>query len=232
MSPNDPVASFLFWSATTIALYLATRLAHRRWPRWWTSPLVATPAALIAMAAALHVSYREYLQSTRWLMVLLGPAVVAFAVPIYEQRALIRRFWPVLVVGVLAGSATAMATAWCLASLLGLDSGVRLSLLPRSISTPFAMKVSDAIGGAPSLTAIFVIFTGIFGAALGEALLSWMPLRSSAARGALFGMGAHACGVAKASLHGQEEASIASLVMVLAGLANVLAAPLVAQFLG
>lgn len=232
MAWSNPVAAFLFWSAATIAFYLGSRLAYRRWPHWWLSPLLATPALVVGLALALHASYQEYRESTHWLMTLLGPTVVAFAVPIYEQRTLIRRFWPVLLAGVAAGSVTAMATAWGLASLLGLGGDLRLSLLPRSISTPFAMTVSGEIGGAPNLTAVFVIFTGVFGAMLGELLLAWLPLRSSAARGALFGMGAHGCGVAKASTHGREEATIASLVMVLAGLANVLAAPFIASFLG
>jgi putative effector of murein hydrolase len=99
------------------------------------------------------------------------------------------------------------------------------------MSTPFAMTVSGDIGGVPNLTAVFVIFTGVFGAALGEAMLAILPLRSVLARGALFGMGAHAAGVAKAHEIGREEGSIAGLVMVLVGLLNVLAAPLLVHVL-
>ena len=47
----------------------------------------------------------------------------------------------------------------------------------------------------------------------------------------MFGMGAHSIGVAKANQIGREEGSIAGLVMVLVGLLNVLAAPLLAQVL-
>ncbi len=231
MPGTNDALSVLFWSATTIALYLAARHVHRRWPWWWTSPLVTTPALLGVIAGTLHTSYSEYIRSTHWLMVLMGPATVAFAVPIYEQRAVIRRYWPVLIVCVLAGSAVAMATAWFLASLLGLTGSLRLSLLPRSISTPFAMSVSGDIGGTPDLTAVFVVITAVFGTAIGELLLSLLPLKTGAARGALFGMGAHGAGVAKAGTIGQEEASVASLVMVMAGLVNVLAAPLVAWLL-
>jgi len=90
------------------------------------------------------------------------------------------------------------------------------------------MSVSGDIGGIPDLTAVFVVLTGIFGAVLGELLLAWLPLRSALARGALFGMGAHGAGVAQARRMGQEEGAIASLVMILAGLCNVLAAPLLA----
>lgn len=228
MSAIEPVAAGFFWPLATIGLYYLSKALYRRWPSLWLSPLVAAPTVLIAIALAMHANYQDYMHESRWLLALLGPATVAFAVPIYEQRGLITRYWPVLLFGVTVGSATAMASAWGLASLFGLDESLRLSLMPRSISTPFAMVVSGDIGGVPNLTAVFVVITGLFGAVVGQALLRLLPLRSGMARGALFGMGAHGIGVAKAHEIGREEGSIAGLVMVLVGLTNVLAAPLIA----
>jgi putative effector of murein hydrolase len=191
--------------------------------------MLTAPTFLVLIALALHVAYRDYIAGTHWLVTLFAPATVAFAIPIYEQKALIRRFWPLLAVGVVVGSVTAIGSSWMLSNLLGLDDGLRLSLLPRSISTPFAVIVSGEIGGTPSLTAMFVLVTGIFGAAIGECVLAWLPLRSALARGALFGMGAHAFGTAKAHSINAELGSIAGLVMVFVGLLNVLAAPLLAR---
>ncbi|MDR3641935.1 MAG: LrgB family protein [Humidesulfovibrio sp.] len=226
-----PLLVGLFWSAATIALYCGARWVNRRRPRWWSSPLTLAPLLLIGLALVLHVGYSEYIRGTHWLVTMLGPVTVAFALPIFEQRAVIRRHWPVLLAGVVTGNAIAMLTAWGLATELHLSGVVRLSLLPRSVSTPFAMTVSGDIGGVPDLTAVFVVLTGICGAMLGELLLAWLPLRSPLARGALFGMGAHGAGVAQARRMGQEEGAIASLVMILAGLSNVLAAPLLAMVL-
>ncbi|MFS8048324.1 LrgB family protein [Rhizobium sp. BR 314] len=228
MSIIEAIASGLFWPLATIVLYYLSKALYRRWRSLWLSPLIAAPAVLIVVALVLHTSYQDYMHDSRWLLALLGPATVAFAVPIYEQRDLIRRYWPVLLFGVAVGSTTAMLSAWWLASLLGLDESLRLSLMPRSISTPFAMVVSGDIGGVPNLTAVFVVVTGLFGAVVGQTLLRLLPLRSGIARGALFGMGAHGVGVAKAHEIGREEGSIAGLVMVLVGLTNVLAAPLIA----
>lgn len=221
----------VLWSVLTIGLYLAGKAVYRRRTSWWLSPLLVTPGVLLLIAMASHVSYREYIRGTHWLVALLAPATVSFAVPIYERRSLIRRHWPLLAVGILAGSSTAMISAWMLSSLLGLDETVRLSLLPRSLSTPFAMIVSGDIGGLPSLTAVFVVITGVLGAALGEGLLNYLPLRSSLARGALLGMGAHGAGTAKAYQIDEEIGAIAGLVMVLVGLLNVLAAPIIAHIL-
>ncbi len=95
------------------------------------------------------------------------------------------------------------------------------------MSTPFAMEVSGDIGGAPDLTACFVAMTGVLGAVLGDFMLAWLPIRSSLARGALFGIGAHGAGTARAYGIGREEGSVAGLVMMLAGLTSVLVAPLI-----
>ncbi len=225
------VETTLFWSAVTIGCYLLARLVHRRMDAWWTTPLLLAPVAVGAIALSLNARYDSYAASTHWLVLMLGPATVAFAIPIHAQRALIRRYWPVLLVGVVVGSAIAMGTAFLLAALLDLPQSLQLSLMPRSTSTPFAMTVSGDIGGIPDLTAVFVILTGISGAALGDLLMKVMPLRSAVSRGALLGMGAHAAGVARAHRLGGQEGSIAGLVMVLAGLFNVLMAPLVAGLL-
>ncbi|MBS7544958.1 LrgB family protein [Ancylobacter oerskovii] len=227
----EPLAGALLWSLVTIGFYWGAKRLHRRWPHWWLSPLMVTPLLIGGVVLALHAGYRDYIGGTRWLVLLLGPATVAFAIPIYEQRGLIRRHWPVLLIGMVVGSATSLLTSWGLATLVGLDGALRLSLLPRSISTPFAMEMSGDIGGLPDLTAVFVVITGIAGAAMGDLILARVPIASALARGALFGIGAHGAGTARAHQIGEVEGTVAGLVMVLVGLLNVLAAPLLVHLL-
>ena len=219
------------WCVFTLICYGLARAWHRRLGRWFSSPLLVTWALCFSLALILHADYRRYLQGTHWLLVLLGPATMAFALPIYEQRRLIRKYGGILVIGVLAGSAIAFASSWLLSWALGLSSQLQWSLLPRSVTTPFAMEFSRRVGGSPELTATCVVVTGLLGASLGELLVRWMPLRSGFARGALFGMGAHAVGTAKAREVGELEGSVAGLTMVLAGLLCVLLAPLAAHLL-
>lgn len=227
----EPAFQMLVWSVVTIGLYGLSKHVYGKWPRWWLMPLAVTPVLIAVTLLAFHANYHEYIGGTRWLVLLLGPATVAFAIPIYEQRALIRRHWPTLLVGMIAGSLTAIASSWVLATLVGLDRTVLLSLLPRSISTPFAMEVSGDIGGIPDLTAVFVVVTGIAGALIGDMILARIPLASALARGALFGVGAHGAGTARAHQIGETEGAVAGLVMVLVGLLNVMAAPFVAYAL-
>lgn len=221
----------LLWLVLTLGGYYALKPLYRWHPRWWTSPLFTVPLLLAALGWPLGMNYPMYIRDTHWLVLMLGPATAAFALPVFRHRQLIRVHWPALLVGVLGGSAMAITSAWGLATLCGLDDVVRRSLLARSITTPLAMLMSADMGGVPELTALFVVITGVAGIALGELLLRCLPLRSALARGALFGVGAHGAGTAKAYDVGHEEGSVASLAMVLAGLLNVLMAPALASLL-
>ena len=116
----------LFWLALTLAAYLASRWLYRRTGRYLMSPLILVPALLLAVAVPLHTAYAEYSRNTHWLMGVLGPVTVAFAVPIWQQRAMLARHWPALLVGMVAGSAASIASSWSLAHLLALDDAISL----------------------------------------------------------------------------------------------------------
>ncbi|HTH75193.1 MAG TPA: LrgB family protein, partial [Trinickia sp.] len=87
----------------TIVFYAVGKRLYARFRRPWLTPLVIVPAMLAAVVLAMHIPYSVYFADTRWLMWLLGPATVAFAVPIYEYRDLMRRHWISLAAGVTVG---------------------------------------------------------------------------------------------------------------------------------
>ncbi|HKR39999.1 LrgB family protein [Paraburkholderia sp. EG287A] len=209
----------------TVALYFASKALYARFRSPWLTPLVAVPAVLGVFVLVLHIPYPVYFQDTRWLMWLLGPATVAFAVPIYEYRDLLKRHWISLTVGVTVGIIVAVGGSLALAKLLHLSPDLQRSLMTRSISTPFALAVSDKIHAPRDLTALFVIATGVCGMLFGELVLGLVPLRTRLARGALFGAAAHGVGTAKARELGSEEGVVASLTMMIAGVVMVLLAP-------
>jgi predicted murein hydrolase (TIGR00659 family) len=210
----------------TVALYFASKALYARFRSAWLTPLLAVPAVLAAIVVLAHIPYPVYFQDTRWLMWLLGPATVAFAVPIYEYRELLKRHWISLTVGVTVGIVVAVGGSLMLAKLLHLSPELQRSLMTRSVSTPFALAVSDRIHAPRDLTALFVIATGVCGMLFGELVLGLVPLRTRLARGALFGAAAHGVGTAKARELGSEEGVVASLTMMIAGVVMVLLAPM------
>ncbi|MGF6938978.1 putative effector of murein hydrolase [Paraburkholderia sp. UCT70] len=210
----------------TIALYFASKGLYARVRSPWLTPMLTVPAALVAIVVLAHIPYSLYFEDTRWLMWLLGPATVAFAVPIYEYRALLKRHWISLSVGVTVGILVGVGGSLMLAKLLHLSPDLQRSLMTRSVSTPFALAVSDRIHAPKDLTALFVIATGVCGMLFGEIVLAIVPLRTRLARGALFGAAAHGVGTAKARELGSEEGVVSSLTMMIAGVAMVLLAPI------
>jgi len=223
---------WLLWSGVTVGCYLAARTLYRRWRQWWLMPLAITPLMIGVVLVVAHVPFAQYRTGTHWLTWLLGPAVTAFAIPMYDERALIARRWRELLLGTVTGSVVAIGSGWALASLVGIDGALRLTLLPRSISTPFAMELSASIGGVPELTAMFVVITGVLGAVLGEIVLARGWLRSPIALGAMFGVAAHAAGTAHAHKLNPEVGAVAGVAMVLTGILNVLLTPLIQLTLG
>ncbi|MGC3965633.1 MAG: LrgB family protein [Rhodocyclaceae bacterium] len=224
------------WLATaclvvTVALYFAMKRVHRQYKRAWLSPMIVVPAILICALLVTHIPYVTYASRSHWLSWMLGPATVAFAIPIYDYRDTIRRHWLPLVVGVCVGMTVAVVSSVALARLMHLPEALERSLAVRSISTPFAMIAAPELGGAADLAAVFVVVTGVCGMMLGEWLLAFLPVRSSLARGALFGAGAHAAGTATAHGRSVDEGVVSSLTMIVAGVLMVIIAPLLAQIL-
>jgi putative effector of murein hydrolase len=139
------------WSSLTILVYLGNRFLYQKHRAWWLSPILASPMALCLGAYSSGTTYRTYIHGTHWLVQLLGPVTVAFAVPIYRYRVLIRKNCVYLAVGILVGCLVASITSWGLATMFHMDRTIVLSIIPRSMSTPFAMSVSRRIGGNPGL---------------------------------------------------------------------------------
>ncbi|WP_374356471.1 LrgB family protein [Chitinimonas sp.] len=229
MTHDDLLAALCF--VATLAVYLLARRLHLRFRKFWCAPIIVTPLCMLGLLLLADIPYSIYFADTRWLMWLLGPTTVAFALPIYQQRQLIRRYPLSLTVGVVTGVLLGVGSSWILARLFVLPPMVAHSLLTRSISTPFALTAANEFGGSRELVVLFVMLTGIVGMLVGEVLLGWLRVHSSIARGASLGAAAHAVGTAKARELGQEEGAVSSLTMMFAGIVMVLLAPWLAHWL-
>jgi len=218
------MASFLCL-AWTVALYFAIKPFYLRRPTLWRSPAIVVPLLTIVLLLVAGIPYTAYVADTRWMVWLLGPATIAFAVPIYEHRAIVRRHWLALALGVVAGMLVAMVSARLLAEAFHFSNEVSSSLMARSVSTPFAVAVVSHTGGSADLVSLFTVMTGLVGMIAGDTVLALLRLRSPVAQGASLGAAAHGFGTARARQRHTEEGVVASLTMVLAGVLMVIAGP-------
>ncbi|EKN3404157.1 LrgB family protein [Yersinia enterocolitica] len=227
---NDFIISIACFLAT-LALYFANKKLYRRRRSLLLMPLVLTPMVLVLLLVVTHISYQDYIGETHWLLWLLGPATIAFAVPVYENLSIIRRHWLSLTAGVITAITVAVVSSVWLAKLLTLSEEVQRSLAVRSITTPFALEAAKQLGGQPDLVALFVVITGVFGMAVGDLLFLRLSVRSGLAKGAGLRASSHGAGTAKAYEMGQQEGVVSSLVMMLAGIITVIGAPLMGHLL-
>lgn len=195
----------------TLALYFANKRLYRRFHRLPLMPLVFTPILLVLILVFGHISYQNYMGEAHWLLWLLGPATIAFAVPVYDNLAVIKRHWMSLTAGVTTAVVVAVTSSVWLARLFTLPDEIQRSLAVRSITTPFALAAAKPIGGQPELVALFMR----------------LAIREGMAKGAGFGAASHGAGTARSYELGPQEGVVASLVMMLSGVVMVLAAPLV-----
>lgn len=216
------VISFL----TTIFCYAGAKYLYKKSRLAFLSPLVLCPFLLIALILLFHISYETYSTGTQWITDMLQPAMVAFAVPLYKYRMLLKKYALEIAGGVFGGSVIAVISSVLYGKWLHLTPQLLDSLAPRSITTPMAMNLSQTIGGLPEMTASFVILTGIAGIVAGPLILRWFPIRHQVSKGMLLGMGAHGAGTARAYELGSLEGAIASLTMIVAGIITIMIAPM------
>ncbi|EMK6668729.1 LrgB family protein [Vibrio fluvialis] len=215
----------------TLMFYYGSKLLYRRKRTIFLMPLLLAPLLLVVVVMGFHIPYQDYMAESHWLLWMLGPATVAFAIPVYDNRYLIQRHWLSLSVGVMVSVVVAVGSTVLLARWLELPELLQRSLAMRSITTPFAVEATKSIGGQSDLTALFVVLTGVIGMAVGEVVLTVLSIRSRLGKGASLGASAHGAGTAKAYQIGNSEGVVSSVVMMIAGMVTVLIAPLIGKIL-
>lgn len=212
----------------TVAIYLGSRWLYRRRPRVLLNPIFVSPLLISTGLLIGRIDYGDYLAAgAQWLSFLLGPATVALAVPMYRNRHLLRRYGLELGAGVILGAAVALVTSVGPVVWLGWDWELAVSLAPRSVTTPIAMEFARTYGGEPVMAAVFVIATALVGIVVGPLLIRWLRIRSAVARGALFGVGAHGIGTARAFEFGETEGTVSGVAMILTAFATLALAPFI-----
>ncbi len=195
------------------------------------NPVLIAVVIVVALLKLTGTDYLTYFDGAQFVHFLLGPATVALAIPMFQQLEQLRKSLLSVLVAVVAGSLTAMASAVAIAWALGATRETILSLAPKSVTMPIAMGITEQIGGLPSLTAVLVILTGMTGAMLATVTLNLVRVRDWRARGLAAGVAAHGIGTARALSVHPVAGAFAGLAMGLNGVATAVLLPLLASWL-
>ncbi|MGC9467018.1 MAG: LrgB family protein [Anaerolineae bacterium] len=219
-------SSPLLWLTVTLITYRAAEAAYDRLGFAWLNPVLISIVIVVATLLVTQTSYEDYFAGVQLIHLLLGPATVALAVPLYHRIERLRQMTGPIVGALLVGSCVAVGSAVAIGWLLGASPATLLSLAPKSVTTPIAMGVSEKIGGLPSLTAVLVILTGIVGAITAEPVLNLLRVEDHSIRGFAVGVAAHGIGTARAFQMDDEAGAFSGLGMGLNGILTAVLVPI------
>lgn len=215
--------------ATLIAYMLSLRL-FRRYRA--LHPVLVSSAILIALLLLLRIPYESYQAGGQWITLLMGPAIVALAVPLYTHWPRIKAAWRPIVLGVTTGTLASLAANAAIVAALGGERELLLSMLSKSATTPISIELTRLFGGVPALAAVFTVLTGLFGSMIGSWFLRKVGMKSDMAIGIAVGTAAHGIGTGKVLRDSELQGAYSGLAMGLTGLVmSVAAMPIVAWLL-
>ena len=232
MLAPGPTATTLLCIGITVPAYVLVRALYLRYKHPLLNVVALGAALIITILVLCGLTYKDYTPAKNIMTALLGPATVGLAVPLYRYRMLLARNGAAILGSVALGSFLAMLLAAVLTRLGGLPDEVVMSILPKSVSIPFAVEIAKIYNGVPPLAAAFVVATGTSGSLLGGWLLNLARVGDPTARGLAFGTVSHGQGTATALMEGEQQGAMAGLAMILSGILTAGFAPVVVWLLG
>ena len=170
----------LIWSSVTLAVFIAARwlFVRTRFPLF--HPVLVSTLTLVALVEISGRRYADYGQGTQWLGWILGPGVVAMAVPVYHSRVLILKQAGLLLAVVLAAAAALGALfGFAVFGLFGVEVllGVAVEIAFASLGGALAWKARREgwLSAALRRTAAPAVVVLIAVMALGAAIDHWLP---------------------------------------------------------
>ena len=191
------------------------------------NPLLIANILIVGFLLTTGISLESYNVGGDYISVMLSPATVVLAVPLYRQISKLKQFWKPILAGIFAGSLTSLACVIVVSKLVGLSDTLMLSLLPKSITIPMGSVVSAQIGGIPPVTIIAITITGITGAVAAPAVCRFCRIKNKVAQGIAIGTASHALGTTRAMEMGEVQGAMSSLSIGVAGLFTAIVAPFI-----
>lgn len=222
--------SVFFAVVLTLITYLIGLGLKKRFRLAIFNPLLVSAALMIVVMILFRIDYSVYEAGAKYINFFLTPSTVALAVPLYEQLEPLKKNWPAILLGILAGALTSAVCVLVLAVMFGFTHAQYVTLLPKSVTTAIGMGVSQELGGIVPITVAVIAITGVLGNMMADFLCRLFKITDPIAKGIGIGSSAHAMGTARAMEIGEVEGAMSSLSIVVSGVITVFIAALFAKF--
>ncbi|MDR1903557.1 MAG: LrgB family protein [Treponema sp.] len=215
---NEPV----FGIALSLAAFWIGGEIQKRTRLIICNPLLIAIALVIAVLLVFRIPYDYYYAGGAVIDVFLVPATVCIALSIHTKIDILKKNWLPILAGCIAGSLASMLCVYGLCRLFNLDEEILRSMLPKSVTTPIALGISEGNSGIASITVLSVLFSGITGNVLAPALIKCLRIKDPIAAGLSIGACSHAIGTSKALEIGETEGAMSGLAIGVCGIITVI----------
>lgn len=195
------------------------------------NPLLIAILLVICFLLIFNIDYDTYNRGGQFINMFLGPATVVLAVPLYKQINLLKKYFIPIFIGILVGSIISILSIILISNYIGFDSPITIALIPKSVTTPIGVEITNQLGGITSITVLAIIISGIVGAMIGPVLCNIFKIKNKIAIGISFGTSSHAMGTSKALEIGETEGAMSSLSIGIAGILTVFLSPIIFNLL-
>lgn len=215
----------VFWGiGATLIAYIIGLLLKKKFKLFIFNPLLVAIALCIALLAVTGIKYEEYNNGAQHISILLTPATVCLAIPLYEQLQLLRKNYIAILIGIASGVLTSGFTIFLMSLLFNLNHTQYVTLFPKSITTAIGIGLSQELDGYIAITVAAIMITGLFGNIAGDILCKILRIKNNVAQGIAVGTASHVMGTSKAMEMGAVQGAMSSLSVAVAGCMTVLSA--------
>ncbi len=214
---SEYLLSIGFITLSFFTLFIASKIFQKSKGFPLLHPLITASISLIAFLSFTDIKVETYLVSTELLIYLLAPATVALGVPLYSNfKSLMVYKWQ-LFLPLVAGAILSPLTAIGFLLMFDVDVQVLNSMVSKAITSPIAIDITKLLNGVPALAVLFVLVSGIIGAAFATSLFSLLKVENDISKGVAIGVSAHAIGTARAVQISEQCAAFSVIAMCLNG---------------
>lgn len=214
MLPLNGVWALLF----TCGAFMFGQYLRKKTASAFCNPTLICALIVMAFLSISGIANKTYQDSMKLISWLMTPCTVCLGVPFYTQLKRMQGNLTAIFIGVASGAVVSLAMIGALCLLLKLDSGLMVSLLPKSVTMAMAIPLVEPTEGYVPLTTFAVIITGIGGSMIGQWLCKICGIRHPIAQGVAFGTASHVMGTSRATELNELSGAVGSLSLCVAGI--------------
>lgn len=215
-------SSALFGLFLTFITYCIGTLLFNKFKTPLLNPLLFSIVCCIALVQIGVIPYDKYMQDTEVLKNFIPVATALFAVNIYKQLKIVKKYAFAIFTSCLIGSLTSILSVMGFCHLFGVDKMIEASLVGKSCTTPIAVDISVINGGISGIAIIAVVCTGIVGAIVAPSLAKIFKVTSPVAEGLAIGAASHVMGTSKALEIGEIQGALSGVAIGICGIITVI----------